>query len=69
MLKKYVVAPMTASNMPLCKLTDAFVQTDTNATDLANVANITENMSAANTVTHVSRDGGSAEIASVDVAL
>jgi len=47
---------MIALNIWLCKFVDAVVHTDTNKMDSANVANMIENVNAANTITQVFLD-------------
>jgi len=55
-LKKYIVALVIALNILLCKIIDAFIQTDTNVADLMSVANIMENVNIAKTITQICRE-------------
>jgi len=55
-LKKYIVALVMALNILLCKIIDAFIQTDTNVADLMSVANIMENVNIAKTMTQICRE-------------
>lgn len=43
-------------NILLCKIIDAFIQTDTNVADLMSVANIIENVNMAKTTTQICRE-------------
>lgn len=54
-LKKYIVALVTAPNILLCKFVEAFVQIDTNVADLIKVAIIIEKVKIANTITQLCR--------------
>jgi len=45
-----------ALNILLCKIIDAFIQTDTNVADLIRVANIIENVNIAKTIMQICRE-------------